>query len=58
MLVSRIIEMSLKQLGVLAAGESVQGNELADALITLEGLLSQWATKDCISIKLSKSRLT
>ena len=45
MLVSRIIEMSLKQLGVLAAGESVQGNELADALITLEGLLSQWATK-------------
>lgn len=45
MLVSRIIEMSLKQLGILAAGESVQGNELADALITLEGLLSQWATK-------------
>ena len=38
MLVSRIIEMSLKQLGILAAGESVQGNELADALITLEGL--------------------
>ena len=37
--------MSLKQLGVLAAGESVQGDELADALITLEGLLSQWATK-------------
>ena len=45
MLVSRIIEMSLKQLGVLAAGESVQGGELADALITLEGLLSQWATQ-------------
>lgn len=45
MLVSRIIEMSLKQLGILAAGESVQGNELADALITLEGLLSQWATQ-------------
>lgn len=37
--------MSLKQLGVLAAGESVQGDELADALITLEGLLSQWATQ-------------
>lgn len=37
--------MSLKQLGVLAAGESVQGGELADALITLEGLLSQWATQ-------------
>lgn len=45
MLVSRIIEMSLKQLGVLAAGESVQGDELADALITLEGLFAQWATR-------------
>lgn len=45
MLGSRIIEMSLKQLGVLAAGESVQGGELADALITLEGLLSQLATQ-------------
>lgn len=37
--------MSLKQLGILAAGESVQGGELADALITLEGLLAQWATQ-------------
>ena len=37
--------MSLKQLGILAAGESVQGDELADALITLEGLLAQWATQ-------------
>lgn len=45
MLVSRIIEMSLKQLGILAAGESVQGDELADALITLEGLFAQWATQ-------------
>lgn len=45
MLVSRIIEMSLKQLGVLAAGESVQGDDLADALTTLEGLLAQWATQ-------------
>ncbi|MFX9324868.1 hypothetical protein ABTP01_16440 [Acinetobacter baumannii] len=45
MLVSRIIEMSLKQLGILAAGESVQGDELADSLITLEGLLAQWATQ-------------
>lgn len=42
--VSRIIAMSLKQLGILAAGESVQGEELSDALITLEGLLAQWAT--------------
>lgn len=45
MLVSRIVEMSLKQLGILAAGESVQGDELADALIILEGLLAQWATQ-------------
>lgn len=45
MLVSRIVEMSLKQLGILAAGESVQGDELADALITLEGLLAQWAAQ-------------
>lgn len=37
--------MSLKQLGILAAGESVQGDELADSLITLEGLLAQWATQ-------------
>ena len=37
--------MSLKQLGILAAGESVQGDEIADALITLEGLLAQWATQ-------------
>lgn len=42
--VSKIIGMSLKQLGILAAGESVQGEELSDALITLEGLLAQWAT--------------
>lgn len=42
--VSRIIAMSLKQLGILAAGESVQGEELSDALITVEGLLAQWAT--------------
>lgn len=43
--VSKIIEMSLKQLGILAAGESVQGDELADSLITLEGVLAQWATQ-------------
>lgn len=45
MLVSRIIEMSLKQLGILAAGESVQGDELSDALIAFEGLLAQLATQ-------------
>ena len=37
--------MSLKQLGILAAGESVQGDELSDALIAFEGLLAQWATQ-------------
>ena len=37
--------MSLKQLGILAAGESVQGDELSDALIAFEGLLAQWATR-------------
>lgn len=45
MLVSRIIEMSLKQLGVLAAGENADGNEVADAVDALRGLLAQWATE-------------
>ncbi|MEG2568916.1 MAG: hypothetical protein RSA84_22195, partial [Acinetobacter sp.] len=49
--VSRIIAMSLKQLGVLAAGESVQGDELSDALFTLEGLLAQWATNKLLVYK-------
>lgn len=49
--VSKIIEMSLKQLGVLAAGESVQGDELSDALFTLEGLLAQWATNKLLVYK-------
>ena len=53
MLVSRIVEMSLKQLGILAAGESVQGDELADALIVLEGLLAQWATQKLYIYKAS-----
>lgn len=44
MLVSRIVEMSLKQLGVLASGEKVTGDELVDALDSLRGLLAQWAT--------------
>jgi len=53
MLVSRIVEMSLKQLGILAAGESTQGDELADALIVLEGLLAQWATQKLYIYKAS-----
>lgn len=45
--------MSLKQLGVLAAGESVQGDELSDALIAFEGLLAQWATQHLYVYKAS-----
>lgn len=45
MLVSRIIEMSLKQLGILAAGESADANEIADAVDALRGLIAQWATE-------------
>ena len=56
--VTKIIESALKQLGVLAAGENAEANELVDAVDVLRGLLSQWATKDCISTKWSKSRLT
>lgn len=44
MKVSKIIEGALKQLGVLAAGENAQADELADAVDCLHGLLAQWAT--------------
>ena len=43
--VTKIIESALKQLGVLAAGENAEANELVDAVDALRGLLSQWATK-------------
>ena len=43
--VTKIIESALKQLGVLAAGENAEANELVDAIDALRGLLSQWATK-------------
>ena len=43
--VTKIIESALKQLGVLAAGENAEANELVDAVDVLRGLLSQWATK-------------
>lgn len=43
--VTKIIESALKQLGVLAAGENAEANELVDAIDVLRGLLSQWATK-------------
>ena len=42
--VSKIVEAALKQLGVLAAGETAQGDEIADALSSLQDLLHQWAT--------------
>ena len=43
--VTKIIESALKQLGVLAAGENAEANELVDAIDALRGLLAQWATK-------------
>lgn len=43
--VTKIIESALKQLGVLAAGENAEANELVDTVDVLRGLLSQWATK-------------
>lgn len=43
--VSKLINLSLKQLGVLATGENANANEVADAVDSLRGLLAQWATK-------------
>lgn len=42
--VNNIVQMSLKQLGVLAAGENAEASELVDALYSLQGVLAQWAT--------------
>lgn len=42
--VRKIVELALKQLGVLAAGENAEADELADALDSLQCLLAQWAT--------------
>lgn len=44
MIVSKIINGALKQLGIVAAGENARADELADALDCLHALLSQWAT--------------
>lgn len=44
MLVSKIAEGAMKDLGVLASGESASGDELADVLDKLQDLLAQWAT--------------
>ena len=43
--VIKIIESALKKIGILAAGENAEANELEDAVDALRGLLSQWATK-------------
>ena len=42
--VNKIVESAMKQLGLVAAGEKVTGDELVDALDSLRGLLAQWAT--------------
>ncbi|WP_336043637.1 hypothetical protein [Acinetobacter junii] len=43
--VSKLIDLALKQLGILAAGENANANEVADAVDSLRGLLAQWATE-------------
>lgn len=42
--VNNIVASAMKQLGLVAAGEKVTGDELVDALGSLRGLLAQWAT--------------
>jgi len=42
--VSKLIDLALKQLGTLAAGENANADEVADAVDSLRGLLAQWAT--------------
>lgn len=44
MLVSKLIDLSFKQLGILASGETANDNEIADAVDALRGLLAQWST--------------
>ncbi|NNP70934.1 hypothetical protein [Acinetobacter sp. Ac_5812] len=44
MKVSKLVDLALKQLGVLAAGENAKSDEVADAVDSLRGLLAQWAT--------------
>lgn len=41
--VSKLVDLALKQLGVLAAGENANAGEVADAVDSLRGLLAQWA---------------
>lgn len=44
MKVNKIVESAMKQLGIVASGESVTGDELVDALSCLQALLAQWCT--------------
>ncbi len=44
MKVNKIVESAMKQLGIVASGESVTGDELVDALSSLQALLAQWCT--------------
>lgn len=55
--VNSIVESALKQLGVLAAGENVEANELVDAIDSLRGLLAQWATQSLYVYKVERLEL-
>lgn len=44
MIISKIAERAMKDLGVLAAGENARADELADVIDSLHQLLAQWAT--------------
>lgn len=52
--VNSIVESALKQLGVLAAGENAEANELVDAVDALRGLLAQWATQNLYIYKMEQ----
>lgn len=45
MTTSKLIQLALKQLGVLAVGEVATADDLADGLETLNNLLAQWQTQ-------------
>lgn len=55
--VNNIVESALKQLGVLAAGENAEANELVDAIDVLRGLLAQWATQNLYIYKMEQIEL-
>ncbi|MDC4768665.1 hypothetical protein OHV90_17345 [Acinetobacter baumannii] len=44
MIVSKIVESAMKQLGILASGESASGDDITDGIDCLQDLLAQWAT--------------